>query len=463
MKLRLAACLVFANWVGLNAQTSVQSTYIASLGNTIGATISLNLEVRGLDAEQHQSMALCPLFDLNTSSLEVSAPIDISAEMPGQDIPHRSVIIPQNHLTKLAYGYFYQNNGQNTFAPNHTLFLVEYQGNAPTWKGKSRIWVDVNHDFNFSNDSAYWLMNGVSSVKLPMTPGNKPLAMEVMPFPFKQFRQFSNMTDTGIMWLQTPHRKYLGTRYSFKEVRWNLWFQRFIFDGDTLKIGLKDVDCNGRYNDESIDRVYLTGADNQLFPSKNGVVLKGKTQLHWMGHSFELTVVDGVNAQVELKLIKSIGNESSLSVGQKIPRFKFCVANKPVYRKQIRKVKAKYTYVYVWSADNEQFLADSSEMHSIQRSIPQQKVDGQTEFQIVMLNYGGSGRYVYNYNRRWDVNFFQGFCSPKIAKKLKLQSMPQSFLLDENHRIIKIGMSPKKFRQFILRNKKHLSLICPEF
>jgi hypothetical protein len=69
-----------------------------------------------------------------------------------------------------------------------------------------------------------------------------------------------------------------------------------------------------------------------------------------------------------------------------------------------------------------------------------------------MLNHGGSGKYVYRYNRRYDVNFIQGFCSPKVAKKLKLQSMPQSFVLDERQKIVKIGMNAHQIQRFIAKN-----------
>jgi hypothetical protein len=69
-----------------------------------------------------------------------------------------------------------------------------------------------------------------------------------------------------------------------------------------------------------------------------------------------------------------------------------------------------------------------------------------------MLNHGGSGKYVYRYNKRYETNFFHGFCSPEIAKKLKLQSMPQSFLLDSRQNILKIGMSAVQFQRFIAKN-----------
>ena len=46
----------------------------------------------------------------------------------------------------------------------------------------------------------------------------------------------------------------------------------------------------------------------------------------------------------------------------------------------------------------------------------------------------------------------EGFCSPKVAKQLKLQSMPQSFVLDEHQKIVKIGMNAHQIQRFIAKN-----------
>jgi hypothetical protein len=69
-----------------------------------------------------------------------------------------------------------------------------------------------------------------------------------------------------------------------------------------------------------------------------------------------------------------------------------------------------------------------------------------------MLNHGGSGKYVGRYNKRFEINAIQGFCSSKITKKLKLQNMPQVFILDKSNRIVKIGKSSAVIAQFLSKN-----------
>jgi len=403
--------------------------------------IQLAFNTRGIDAEQQQSMALSPLFYLNGN--QIASHLDISSALSSDSLYYHSIILPSSHKADLAYGYIYENHLQNKFSPNHTLFLV---GNPTKLKETkiSLIWVDRNHDFDFQNEIPDTLVYG--STKNPIIIGNnsKSLAMDFKLFPFNQFRQFAAMSDEAIQMSQ-GNRSYAGTRYSFRETRWNLWYSDFIFEGDTLRLGIKDVNCNGSYNDFGIDKVFLMSANSTEFQGNNAVSVNKETILFWMGNTFSLNILDGLLEKAFIKKIASVKNDVSLSVGKKFPRFRYCVAEKPVHKSQIRKIESAFLIVYVWSAENSIFIKDSAIMHKIQRTLP-------SNFKLLMLNHGGSGKYVYRYNRRYDVNFLQGFCSPKVARKLKLQSMPQSFLLDERQKIVKIGMNADQIQRFIAKN-----------
>lgn len=403
------------------------------------STIQLSFLDRSIDGEQKQSMGLLPLFFLRGDS--VGEFLDLSSATFGESVRYHKIVPPKNLAINSAYGYFFNHHLENNFSPYHTMFLIENP--SQIHRKRTLIWIDRNHDFDFTNDIPDTLNSGKSAV-LALTQNKHSLGVEIEPFPYQQFQQFAKMSQEAIL-LQQGNRTFVGSRFSLKEIRWNLWSAKVIFDGDTLEIGIKDVNCNGKYNDLGIDKVFVKSASNNIFQAQNSVIVAKKTELFWMGNSFELKIYDSDLEKVELTKIQSKENEFSLSVGKKIPRFRFCVAEKPVHKKQIRRIKSQYLFVYVWSADNENFISDSAILHQIQRTIPE-------NFKILMLNHGGSGKYVYRYNKRYETNFLQGFCSPKIAKKLKLQSMPQSFLLDSRHNIIKIGMNAKQFQRFIAKN-----------
>lgn len=425
---------------------------------TSDESIRLDLNHRGIDADQAQSMALSPLFQLKVKDSFgfVSPNLDISGGMPGENAMEIRVKLPRELTGPMGYGYIFERHSQNSVSPNYTLFIVEKVLSIET-NPITKIWIDRNHNFDLSDDSSDQIIRGKSQYIIPMNASDKSLGIEFQAFPWKHFNHFAQMSDSAISWIQGSHRKYLGTRKSLKEKRWNLWYQDFVFEDDTLRIGVKDVNCNGIFNDEGIDRMFLMSASSDLFQAKNSVPIGKKTILFWMGNSFVANFVEHQSAIIEINKIPPVKNDYSLSVGRKIPRFKFCVAHKPTYRQSIRKVKASFVFVYVWNAENPEFEKDSAVLHSIQReltAIQLKSPNSIPEFKILMLNYGGSGKYVYRYNKTYEVDFFQGFCSPKVAKRLKLQSMPQSFLLDSRQKIVKIGLSPQQFRRVIAKLRR---------
>ncbi len=424
--------LFFGGTIPLGAQLDIPTI-------SQNKTIKLLFNERSIDGEQKQSMGLLPLFFLRGDS--VGEFLDLSSASIGESVRYHKIVLPKNLAINSAYGYFFNHHLENTFAPYHTLFLIE----NPTQlhRKKTVIWIDRNHDFDFTNDKPDTLGSGKSSI-LKLTSNHHSLGVELEPFPYQQFKQFARMSEEAIL-LQQGKRTYVGSRFSMKELRWNLWSAKVIFEYDTLEIGIKDVNCNGKYNDLGIDKVFVKSASGSIFQAQNSVVVSKITELFWMGNSFEIKMMDSDLENIELTKIQSKENEFSLSVGKKMPRFRFCVAEKPVHKMQIRRVKSQYVFIYVWSAENENFIADTATLHQVQRTLPD-------NFKILMLNHGGSGKYVYRYNKRYETNFLQGFCSPKIAKKLKLQSMPQSFLLDSRHNIIKIGMNAKQIQRFIAKN-----------
>jgi len=100
-------------------------------------------------------------------------------------------------------------------------------------------------------------------------------------------------------------------------------------------------------------------------------------------------------------------------------------------RKSSRKSGGKAQVFIIWSADNERFANDSAMVHRLSRV--------HKDIHWVFLNFGGSGRYVGGYNRRFDLDVTQGFCTSRIAKKLKIQTLPQYFCCDKNNRLIATG------------------------
>jgi hypothetical protein len=434
MKFGLVVLLLFAS-------NLLSSQPIPQLENNV--SINLPLTFMGIDNEQSQSMSFTPLFKVKDSKVQNF--LDLSGADFGSVEPEIPIVLPATAFKDLAYGYFFNSHLQNNIEPNYTLFVLEYPSNFQT-VSKSRIWFDLNNNFNFTDDSVSYLKKGKLTNPLKLNRNsNLPLFVNFEYFPYRKFPQFSNMNDSAMKWLK-GNRDYLGSKAALKESRLNLIYGKFIVDRDTLKIGLKDANLNGSYNDPNIDRIYIGQISDSIFQAKNAYIINEKNNVvFWMGNALELDFENINQGNLTVKLKAKYKNEYSLTVGEKIPRFKFCVAKKDAKRMSVRRVKGDYKIIYVWSADNVNFIKDTANLHAIQRTLPE-------NIKLIMLNHGGSGKYVGRYNKRFEINAIQGFCSSKITKKLKLQNMPQVFILDESNRIVKIGKSSAVITQFLSKN-----------
>ena len=426
------------------------------------------LSQRGADNEINHLIDVVPLFVLTNDS--VVQPIDLSADFTGMSLEAWKVLIFKDSLTvgiKHAYGFVPHHHGVGLL-PTHTLILVDNPMNMRY--RATRIWVDLNHNFDLTDDGpAQWYL----PMKLTLPRSNVgdriysqthillDTTQNGMAVGFNQFmpgelRSVQKMYDDAIA-LVCGRREYLSCNVSFRQHRKAVWFggekANNSIQNDTLYWAVKDVNLNGLYNDIGIDKV-IVGNNRGEFSSSNAWDYRPGLIVDWLGQAQLIEKVQqGKNGiwEISHRKIKNVGikGSRSLLIGEKLPKFKFCLIEgkyqpgklkeNPVHRRSIRDFKGKYTYIVVWNADNPNYINDSAELHNLSRNLPD-------SVRIVCLNHGGGGRYVYQYNKRYETQFIQGFCSSEVAEKLKLQTMPQYFLIDPRQRLISINQRPNTLK-----------------
>lgn len=429
-----------AFWIGVFSFVEItlygQGTHSKNLSNNS----LVELSFRGSDNEQRQLILLW-MFNLQADS--VIQPIDMAADYPGMALKTFKIKPPvYTHKVagKITYGFVNHHHGNGDF-PNHTLVVVD---NTKTMNGL-RVWVDMNHNLDLTDDGEPQSLNlNNSFLKLDLFPFG--LAIQLSLFRDKELESCQNMYAKAIGLIQGK-REFAGIKQSFRERRLSIWFGMQVAENDTLYWALKDVNANGRYNDVGEDIIMISNRFGEFNTANATQYFKG-VSIDWLGRRF---VVNTVLLGSE-KLTLSVGRTSkrnnekkrSLLMGKKIPRLTFCCITgvykpgkplkKTVKRQSIRQFKGKYTYIVVWNADDSVFVHDSASLHQLSRNLPD-------SLQILMLNHGGSGKYVYRYNNRYETVMHQGFCSKEVAEKLKLQTLPQTFLINHKQKLIAINMS----------------------
>ena len=427
------------------------------------------LSQRGSDNEIIHLIDVLPLFSLTNDS--IIQPIDLSADYTGMPLVAWKVMVSKDSLThgiKHAYGFVPHHHGVGPL-PTHTLILVDNPMNMRY--RATRIWVDLNHNFDLTDDGpAQWYFP--MKLTLPkLNEGDRVFSQSLilldtmqngMAVGFNQFmpgelRSVQKMYDDAIA-LVCGRREYLGCNVGFRQHRKAVWFggekANNSIQNDTLYWAVKDVNLNGLYNDIGIDKV-IVGNNRGEFSSSNAWDYRPGLIVDWLGQA---QLIENVNQGkdgiwvISHRKVKNVGikGSRSLLIGEKLPKFKFCLIEgkyqpgklkeNPVHRRSIRTFKGKYTYIVVWNADNANYINDSAELHDLSRNLPD-------SIQIVCLNHGGGGRYVYQYNKRYETQFIQGFCSSEVAEKLKLQTMPQYFLIDPKQRLMSINQRPNTLKK----------------
>ncbi len=376
---------------------------------------------------------------------------------------------------KYYYGYLFNEHRGNDIEPLNTLFIIEttFVTNRPT-----KIWIDYNNNFDFTDEVFFEWKYPTENVKVPFPNQNSQSNILISKFPYYKFRQFSTMQDTAIKLLSNG-RAFVGSKECLKVVRENIIYGDFTSHKDTVFVGIQDVNLNGRFTDKNIDRILVGSSKNDEFSASLAQPILEKNQLVWMGHLYDVTIPNvgaksktfekstsvksnnsntiteqfnsetelDSNAITEIILSPSLAkkNDLSLLINQKFPRFRFeylvkkekANNNKSKSQKNkcksVRSIKSESKLIYVWSAENESFISDSLNLHRWARLNP--------NTQLIMLNFGGSTKYLSSYNNRYQIESIQGLLTSKNVKKMKLQSMPQYFLLDKKNRIKFIGHS----------------------
>ena len=401
--------------------------------------LQLPLNIRAEDAQYNKLILVANVFEFRNDS--VSNPLDISGANPEDKASWYQVKLPKDINTNYRWGYAWVLDGTSNLsvAKAYTLIAIE----NPAWTlYPTRLWVDKNHNFDFTDDTVVYHISHSNGVEVPLGNSDAGYKVYLEHFPSAKFRTFELMNDKTVNQL-AGNRSFMGTAASLREKRLNVVASNWSNGADSFCLGIKDVNCNGIYTDAGIDVALIT-TYNGVFDNLQGVAVgaNGTAYLEWNNAAY---TVQGVDPQGRfLKVLRDTAArlKYSLNVGDKLPRFKYCAATKPSKHKSIRRLKRNYVYIYVWRDGSELFFNDSANLHALGRL----NRDG---FQVLGLNHGASANYVYRYNKYFETHILHGFSSNDINKKLMLKQIPTGILIDNRQRIVAAGITPSQVLQYL--------------
>jgi len=414
--------------------------FVFCLGLLSAQNIHLPLTERAEDGQYNKLIMGTPVFAFNSDS--VANPLDLSAANAENKTEWKKAIRPTFDL-KFRNGYAWVFNGSAPlgFSQAHTLIAIQ----NPGWTFyETLIWTDKNNNLDLTDDGDPDTLTNKHGVVLTFGEGSYPYQVYVQHFPGDKFPLYCSLNDGEINKVK-GQRLFFGTGNSLREKRLNVVAGRWKNGNDSFSIAIKDVNCNGKYNDFGID-VAMIADYHGHFDNLQGVQIvdKGKTYLEWNNCAYLLKDINQDGTFIDLYRDSAAKMKNSLNLGQKIPRFKYCTAYKPQKQLNIRKLRQSYVFVYLWRDGANDFLKDSADFHWLGNH------QGK-EVKVLGLNFGGSGRYVHRYNKRYNTQILQGFSSNAVNRKLMIHEIPIGILLDKKQRIIAMGITPSQAKAILVK------------
>lgn len=426
----------------MNKPLVVLSAVLLLFQSVSGQKIKIALNARGEDADYSKLIMATEVFAFKNDS--VANPLDLASAKKSDEVRWKKVISPaMEPKLRKAFAWIFGTGYKDDFAPNHTLILIE----NPGWTNwNTLIWTDKNRNYNLTDDGPPDTLTGTGKCILSLDNNTNGYKVELEHFPARAFSQYAGMLDKA-MGVLKGNRVFMGSENCFRMRRLNLIYGSWSNGRDSFSIALKDANCNGNYAEEAIDKAMITDK-GVVFNNLQAVPLKkNRTYIEWNNAAYTILEISADNAEMTVLRDTAVRLKYSLNVGDKLPRFRYKKIlgqkNEPKTKMAgIRKLRGKQTLIYVWHDQSEKHIKDSSGLHALGRI-------NIKDFQVLSLNYGASGKYIYRYNKRFETKLLQGFSSNDINRKLKIKRIPETILIDRKQRIIAVGKSPDDILELI--------------
>jgi hypothetical protein len=349
-----------------------------------------------------------------------------------------------------SYGFiFYGGIDERKDLPGYVLIVLGQNLRNTKY---ALIWVDRNYNLDLSDDGAPDTMyEGNSYLDLnfvhPIT-SNAIYTVSLNRIPI------SGGLPPYLIMLQDYYRTNSGSKKfesiysSLGELRLNTIAGDFKNEKDSFRLGIKDFNCNGLYNEAEKDYLLLGKYGEDVLPDKRIEISKkkGKTYFEHNGIRYNIVYIDPVGAKVKIEIDTNAVLENSLVIGKKVKKFKYKLVSEEKDKKvSIKKRRRKPTYIYVWHLGQEGFTEDTSALRIIAR-------DFSDRINLVTLNYGETPKQIKAFKRINRINWKIGQATMAINDILHLEQFPHMILTGKRLKIKQLKISPKELLLLLQNN-----------
>lgn len=226
----------------------------------------------------------------------------------------------------------------------------------------------------------------------------------------------------------------------FMDERRNIRVGDFVYQKDSLRIGLVDYDVNGAYNDIGTDRIVFGihgGAINGIEEAEGAIILDSINYFQGKTIAFEVKKVtkDGKSMSIQPTVAKNV--EARIKEGSFISDYKFKLISGEETSVKKLLVPKKYLYLNFWAtwcAGCKQEVDDLKKLYA----------DFSDQVTIVSLNFNESADKTKIFVAHNVIKWLNGISTAEINEELFIDGLPRNILIDPEGRIIEMNIHPSK-------------------
>lgn len=348
-----------------------------------------------------------------------------------EDSSRSKIIFPNmSEVSDTVFAQIYFTGNNRSGIENGILVLVgDHSSESPLF------WVDYNNDLDFS-DADEPLLFSEEFIDISIPNIDKPELAHTIRFykpDFTKKAEAKNMIEQFI----TKGEPYADFYF---DQRRNIRVGDFVYEQDSLRVGLLDQNVNGAYNDLGADRIVIGEYGGNIKGSDEAtgaVVIDSTTYFHGTSHGFEVIDIadDGTSISIRPTLTNHI--ESRITEGESIPDFSFDLFSGGETSVYNLLDGQKFLYLNFWAnwcAGCHQEIDDLKRIHS----------DYADKVTLVSLNYNEDTEKIESFLDKYEVNWLNGYSTSEINEELFIQGLPRNILVDPSGEIIEMNIHPSR-------------------
>lgn len=356
-----------------------------------------------------------------------------------EDSTRNQIVFPDlSEVKDTAYAHAYF-TGENEGALNRLVLMLvgDYNSSSP------KIWVDDNNDLKFTENEQFYSFEKDSLDFFLPNSKKSDLHFEYCIYKLPDSVYTKINKDITECFTQGKH---LGFYF---EHRRNIKMADFAYQGDSIRIGLFDSNCDGRFNTIGKDKIVFGDFGKSITRTaeyQGALTLDSMSYFNSKHYGFQILEIAADGSAMKIKPLESKKLLTRLGVGDTLPDFVLENVDEGSRSVYAGLKGQKYIYLNFWATWCGGCKQEMPDLIALNK-------DYTDEVYMLSINYEQDVETVKSFMDKYDMEWTNALSTPEIIEAFKVEGMPRNVLLDGSGKILDMNIRPDKLMDLIEKAK----------